>query len=122
MALDEKLNQRIRDILTDRKGITETKMFGGLCFMHNGNMVCGGDQKFGFMVRVGPDAYEDLLREKHAQEMDFTGVPLKGFLSISPEGIRTKTQLAKWVERGLAFTQTLPPKKKKKKAARKRTR
>lgn len=121
MALDEKLNGRIREVLADRKGITETKMFGGLCFMHNGNMMCGGDQKFGFMVRVGPDANEKLLKEKYAREMDFTGVPLKGFIAVAPAGVRTKVQLKKWVERGLAFTGTLPPKKKKKKAAKKKT-
>ena len=113
MALDEKLNERIREILAEQKGITETKMFGGLCFMHRGNMMCGGAQKFGFMVRVGTDAYEILLKEKHASEMDFTGVPLTGFISVAPEGIRTKAQLQKWVKRGLAFTETLPVKKKK---------
>lgn len=121
MALDEKLNQRIRDIVADRKGITETKMFGGLCFMHNGNMMCGCDLKYGFSVRVGPDAYEDALKEKHAREMDLTGVPLKGLVFVAPDGIRTKTMLTKWIDRGMAFTGALPPKKKKKKAAKKRS-
>lgn len=113
MALDEKLNQRLREILADRRGITEKKMFGGLCFLLNGNMVCGGDQKFGFMVRVGADAYVSLLKLKYAKKMDFTGTPMKGFISVEPDGIRTKAALAKWVERGLAFVETLPPKKKK---------
>jgi hypothetical protein len=121
MALDEKLNQRIRDIVSERKGVTETKMFGGLCFMHNGNMMCGGDLKYGFSVRVGPEAYEEALKLNHAREMDLTGVPLKGLVFVASEGIRTKTMLTKWIDRGMAFTETLPPKKKKKKAVRKRS-
>lgn len=35
-------------------GIGEKKMFGALCFMLNGNMLCGV-RKSGGMVRVGPD-------------------------------------------------------------------
>lgn len=120
MALDEKLNHRLREVLMGRKDITEVKMFGGLCFMHNGNMMCGCDTKYGLSVRVGPEHYEKALQLKHAREMDLTGVPLKGLVFVEPEGYRTKAALGKWVERGLAFTGTLPPKKKKKKAAKKK--
>ncbi len=119
MALDKKLNQRIRDVVSERNGVTETKMFGGLCFMHDGNMMCGCDLKHGFSVRVGPEAYEDALTQKHAREMDLTGVPLKGLVFVAPEGIRTKTMLSRWIDRGMAFTATLPPKKKKKAAKKK---
>jgi len=121
MALDEELNQRIRDIVGGRKGITKTKMFGGLCFMHNGNMMCGCDLKNGFSVRVGADAYEAALQEKHAREMDLTGVPLKGLVFVEPEGIRTKAMLTQWVDRGMGFTSTLPTKKKNKKRAKNKT-
>lgn len=120
MALDEKLNQRIRDILRGRKDISERKMFGGLCFMHNGHMMCGSDLKHGYSVRVGPEAYETALEQKHAREMNLTGVPLKGLVFVGPQGIRTRAMLTKWIDRGLAFTATLPPKKKKK-AAKKST-
>ncbi|MFT4689964.1 MAG: hypothetical protein ACJASX_002448 [Limisphaerales bacterium] len=78
MALDEKLNHRLRELLADRKDIREQKMFGGLCFLHNGNMMCGCALKYGFSVRVGPEAYENTLKLKHVRQMDFTGVPLKG--------------------------------------------
>lgn len=115
MALDETLNQRIRDILEDRNDIGEQKMFGGLCFLHNGNMMCGSDLKHGLSVRVGPEKHEETLKLKHARKMDITGTPMKGLVFVDPDGYRTNAALAKWVERGLAFTETLPPKKKKKK-------
>lgn len=121
MALAEKLNQRIRDTLRGRKDISERKMFGGLCFMHKGHMMCGCDLKHGYSVRVGPEAYATALKQKHAREMDLTGVPLKGLVFVGPEGIRTKAMLTKWIDRGMTFTATLPPKKKKKKAAKKST-
>jgi hypothetical protein len=113
MALDEKLNQRIREVLEETPGILEQKMFGGLCFMHNGNMMCGCDTKYGLSVRVGADKYEETLNLKHVRQMDITGTPMKGLVFVDPEGHRTKAQLTKWIDRGLAFTNTLPPKKKK---------
>jgi len=113
VAHDKKLNQRIRDVLKGKRGITEQNMFGGLCFMHNGNMLCGADDKNGLMVRVGVDQYDSALKLKHARKMDITGKPMKGLLFVAPDGYKTKAQLAKWVERGLSFTKTLPIKKKK---------
>ena len=112
MALDEKLNDRIRQVLKGKRGITEKKMFGGLCFMHNGNMLCGCDLKNGLSVRVGPEQYEKALGLKHVREMDFTGKPLKGLIFVNEDGYKSKKALERWVEMGLQFTKTLPPKKK----------
>jgi len=66
MAYDEKLAQRIREVLERRRGISEKKMFGGLAFLLNGHMACGvqGDD---LMVRVGPDEYESALRKTGAR-------------------------------------------------------
>lgn len=113
MAHDEKLNQRIREVLKGKRGITEQNMFGGLCFLHNGNMLCGCDLKYGLSVRVGPEKYEDILKLKHSRKMDITGTPIKGLVFVDPEGYKSKAQLSKWVELSLAFTKTLPKKKKK---------
>lgn len=113
MAHDEKLNQRIREVLKGTRGISERNMFGGICFMHHGNMMCGSDLKHGLMVRVGSDKYADVLKLKHARKMDFTGRPLKGMIFVDPEGYKTKASLAKWMEKGFAFTKTLPKKAKR---------
>ncbi len=114
MAYDEKLNQRIREALKGKRGIAEKNMFGGLCFFHNGNMLCGADQKHGLMVRVGPEQYEDTLKLKHARKMDITGNPMKGLIFVDSDGYKTKALLIKWINKGLAFTRTLPKKVEKK--------
>ncbi len=109
MAFDEGLAQRIRDVLDDRDDVGERKMFGGLCFMVRGNMSCGvvGDE---LMLRVGKDAYEQLLGLPHAREMDFTGKPMRGMLYVGTQGIEDDDDLEKWVGRGVAFASSLPPK------------
>ena len=109
MAYDEKVADRVRALLRGRRGISEKKMFGGICFLHRGNMCCGVTNE-DFMVRVGAEAYEEVLARKHAREMDFTGRPLKGMVYVSKPGIRTKRQLEAWVDRGLSFARTLPAK------------
>lgn len=112
MAFSETLAERVRIVL-DHPARTERKMFGGLCFMVHGHMVCGvlGDE---LMVRVGPDAYEDALKRPHAREMDFTGRALKGMVYVGTEGLDDDHALLAWVDLGRHFVETLPPKKAKK--------
>ena len=109
MAYNEELALRIRQSLGDQAGITERKMFGGLCFMAHGNML-GGVMDDEIIVRVGAEAYENALKLPHAREMDFTGRPIRGFVVVSPEGITFEDDLDQWVERGLKFALSLPPK------------
>ena len=109
MAYDEELALRLRQSLGDQTGITERKMFGGLCFMVNGNML-GGVMGEEVIVRVGAEAYEDALQLPHAREMDFTGRPMRGFVVVSSEGITCDGRLDEWVHRGLKFAASLPPK------------
>ena len=109
MAYDEKLADRVRGVLKRRRGIREKKLFGGLAFMVNGHMACGliGDE---LMVRVGPDAYEAALRKPHAREMDFTGRAMKGMVYVAPRGLQRTSSLRAWVEQGLSYARSLPPK------------
>jgi TfoX/Sxy family transcriptional regulator of competence genes len=113
MAYDEGLAQRIRDLLDERRDVTEKKMFGGIAFMVAGHMSVG-IIKDDLMVRVGPEAHERLAREPHARDMDFTGKPMKGYLYVAPPGVASDAGLRRWVDRGVAFATSLPPKKKKK--------
>ena len=110
MAHDEKLNQRIREVLKGKRGIKEQNMFGGLCFMHNGNMMCGADLKHGLSVRVGPEQHEKVLKLKNARKMDITGTPMKGLVFVNSDGYKTKASLTKWIDRGMSFTKTLQKK------------
>ena len=114
MSYDEDLFQRISTLLKTTKGVAPKKMFGGICFMHKGNMLCGIDGRR-LMVRVGPGQYDHALSLKHASVMDITGKPMKGFIFISEDGYKTDKGLRKWLDLGLNFTATLPPKKGNKK-------
>ncbi len=109
MAFDEQLAGRIRDVLGARPGLTEKKMFGGIAFMLNGNMCCG-IVKNDLMVRVGPQGHDQALAQPYALPMDFTHRPMKGMVYVSPEGLRTEAALGRWVQRGLDFAASLPPK------------
>lgn len=109
MAYNEALAQRIRDVLHGQSGVEEKAMFGGLAFMVNGHMCVGviGDD---LMVRVGKDGYASALSLTHARPMDFTGKPLKTMVYVGPPGTKTAATLRRWIERGCAFVETLPPK------------
>jgi TfoX/Sxy family transcriptional regulator of competence genes len=110
MAYDEKLSNRVRAILKDQSAFVEKKMFGGLAYMSQGKMFAGILNK-DLVVRVGPEANDAALKELHTRPMDFTGKPMKGYIYVSPDGVKTPTQLRKWLMRGQKFVARLPPAK-----------
>ncbi|MEN8160320.1 MAG: TfoX/Sxy family protein [Myxococcota bacterium] len=118
MAYDEGLAQRIRDELEEQPGLSEKRMFGGLCFLVGGNMAVG-IVKDELMVRVGPDAYEEALAQPFARPMDFTKRPMKGFVYVGTQGFEEDTDLARWVGRGVGFAASLPKSAKRSGARRK---
>ncbi|BCX49029.1 RNA methyltransferase [Haloferula helveola] len=107
--MDELLADRVRVLLTGLPGLSEKRMFGGLCFLVNGNMACGVTNKDEVMLRVGPERYRELLAKHEAREMDFTGRPMKGFLFIDPDGMDVE-ELAAWLEPAVDFASSLPAK------------
>ena len=109
MAYDEGVAQRLRECFEGQSDIAEKKMFGGLAFMHSGNMCCGIVDDV-LMARVGPHAYAAALERPHTRVMDFTGKPLKGFVYVDPPGFAEDGQLGEWIELCQAFTSSLPPK------------
>lgn len=111
MAYSKKLAERIRKVLEDVDGVTEKKMFGGLSFLLNRNM-CAGVLEDNIVIRVGPEKYEEALKLPNAKPMDFTGRHMKGFIYVDSEGYKTDKSLKKWINKGLDFAKSLPPKKK----------
>jgi TfoX/Sxy family transcriptional regulator of competence genes len=89
MAYDEGLAQRVRDVLAERADLAEKRMFGGIAFIVQGNMACGVRDD-GLIVRVGAADYERVV--------------------VVPEGYESDDDLRVWVEQGLDFALTLPPK------------
>jgi TfoX/Sxy family transcriptional regulator of competence genes len=110
MAYDEDLAQRVRARLAAEEDITERAMFGGLAFLLRGNVAVGitGED---LMVRVGPNASDDALERPHTRPFDMTGRPMKGWILVEPEGVRTEAELAEWVAQGVAFAGSLPAKR-----------
>ncbi len=109
MPYDEGLAERVREVLQPEADVSEKKMFGGLAFISRGHMVMGilGDA---LMARVGPDAYDAALGRPHTRPMDVTGKPMRGYVLIDPPGLGEDADLSAWVQRCLAFVQSLPPK------------
>jgi hypothetical protein len=107
MAFNEELAERIRQGLARRKGIEEKKMFGGIGFLLNGNMLVGVWQDC-LIARVGPDGYEEALLEPHVREFDITGRSMTGWVAVGPQGVEKKDQLADWIGRATRFVRTLP--------------
>lgn len=112
MAYDEALAERIRECVADVPGIAEIKMFGGLCFTVNGNMALGPVGEV-CMVRVGPEAYAEALAGGVAEELDFTGRPMKGMVQVHNSDLSSDDALNQWVDAGIAYASSLPPKVKK---------
>ena len=110
VAYDEVLAHLIRELIGNDPDLTEKRMFGGQCFMVNGSMCCGFTST-AFMVRIGPNRYEEALGQPHARPMDFTGRPLASMVYVDPGGYKTDAALAKWVQRGVDFVSGLPAKK-----------
>lgn len=109
MAYNERVANRVREVLASRKSVAEIRMMGGLCFTLRGHMCCGV-LKDDLVVRVGFEGYESALAEPHARPMDFTGRPLKGFVFVGPDGYKTARTLARWVLRAIDFAASLPAK------------
>jgi TfoX/Sxy family transcriptional regulator of competence genes len=109
MAFDESLAERIRQGLARKKNVEEKKMFGGIGFLLNGNMLVGV-WKNSLIVRLGPDSYEDALLEPHVKEFDITGKPMKGWVLVAAEGVEDNDQLQAWIQRAVKFVGKLPAK------------
>jgi len=109
MASDPKLVARLETLLVGHKGVEPRKMFGGACFMLNGNM-CVGVHKDQLIVRAGEEGANALLGREHVRRMDITGKPMKGWLMIAPAGTARAADLRRYVDAALEFVATLPAK------------
>ena len=117
MAYSEKLLQRIRKLLADRQDVVEKKMFGGVVFMVDGNMA-GGPFGDSLIARIGNEAADEAMKKRHVKPLEFSGMVMKTFVEIEPDGIKPARQLRYWVEMAATYAASLPPGKKKKRQRR----
>ena len=113
MAYDETLAERVRQRLARRKNVAEKKMFGGVGFLLNGNLLVGV-RKDSLLVRLGPEQSDEALKEAHVGEFTITGRgTMKGWVVVSLEGVQNDDQLKGWVQRAVKYVGTLPAKEMK---------
>lgn len=109
MAHDEGLAQILRDDLVDVAGISERKMFGGLCFMLNGHLLCGVSPK-GCMFRVGKPREDAARAIDGAGPMQFTGRPMGGMIDVTEVAFQDDQRRAQWLALSIENARSLPPK------------
>ncbi|MDE9449068.1 TfoX/Sxy family protein [Aliiroseovarius sp. Z3] len=109
MAYDEGLYELLKDDLAERQGLVEKRMFGGIAFMLNGNMLCGV-HKDGAMYRVGKDNEAAALAVPGAKPMAFTGRRMGGFIEAGSEAMAADDARAALLRMALEYVTALPPK------------
>ncbi len=112
MAHDEELAARVRRILAPRSDVREQIVLGSLQFMIGGNLCCR--VRDDLMVRLSNEVWEKDVGAPHVRSMERGGTPMKGWLFVAPDGLRTQRDLKRWVNAAADFTESLPKKKKKK--------
>ncbi|TFV58031.1 TfoX family protein [Mycobacterium sp. PS03-16] len=110
MAYDADLADRIRELVAAERGLTEKRMFGGLAFLIDGHLAVAASGQGGLLVRVPPDDTETLVARDHVEPMIMSGRETRGWLRVAGDGVRTARQLRSWVDRGVGYAKTLPPK------------
>ena len=110
VAYDEELAGRIRDLIGNEPALTEQKMFGGLAFLVGGNMAIAASGQGGILVRVDPEASDELVATTPAELMEMRGRSMTGWLRVATSDVADDAALSEWVERGVSFAASLPPK------------
>jgi TfoX/Sxy family transcriptional regulator of competence genes len=114
MAYNEKLTNRVREIIAlTHKKVEEKKMFGGVCFMVNDKM-CVGVQEDHLMLRFDPVLTDEIMEKDGTRPMDFTSRVMKGYVFVDWEVLNTKKQLSWWIDLALAYNKVAKASKKKK--------
>ena len=104
----ERLAERVRGVIGDDPNTSERKMFGGVCFMLNGNMLCGASGTGNLMLRVGKDQEAEARAKPNVIDMNFTGRPMRGYVYVEPKGMETDGQIAEWIAFAANFVGSLP--------------
>lgn len=110
MVYDEDLANRIRELMGGESGVSEQPMFGALAFLVEGNMAIAASGQGGVLVRVDPADFDRLVASTKADVAVMGGRSMRGWLQVAPEHLRTKRQLATWVQLGVGYARSLPVK------------
>jgi TfoX/Sxy family transcriptional regulator of competence genes len=111
-AMTTELADRIRGVIGEDPNTGEIRMFGGLCFTLNGNMLVGTMKDGSLLVRVGEEQDANALARPGASPMNFTGREMKGFIIVAPDAIDDRA-LREWIAMATTYVGPMPAKQKK---------
>src|SRR5215471_107735 len=120
MADDEELAATVRAALSGTGDIREVKMFGGIGFMLNGNLVAAASRR-GLLLRVGKARQSEALAQSGARPMVMRGRTMDGYVYLDSPALSTQAVLT-GLRLAVAHVQTLTPKTKRKPKQRKEKR
>ena len=112
MPYNTALEDKIEDIVPRWDGLEKKRMFGGICYLVNGNMAFGV-WKDSLIVRMAPALAAEKLKDGQARAFDITGKPMKGWVMVEKGSWDKKDELAGWLDIGRSFALSLPEKVRK---------
>jgi len=119
MPHDPALAERIRTALSNRPGVSEKAMFGGIGFLLDGNLLVSASGRGGMLVRVGPEGHAAAIQSPHTKAMEMGGRGMLGYVVVAAPGVASQGAVASWIERAVKHVRTLAPKKVAKKRVKK---
>jgi len=113
MSYNTDLENLIEDILSN-DNIEKKKMFGGVCYLINGNIAFGVWKDY-LIVRMAAELADEELNNGHVRAFDLTGKPMKGWVMVEKGSWNKSYELTRWIDIGRTFAVSLPKKIAKKK-------
>lgn len=113
MAYNEKLADRVREVLAHQPTVDEKKMFSGIAFMVNGKM-CVNVSGNELMCRFDPALQDEVAEKRGFRTMIMKGKELKGYCYVSAEAIKSEKEFNYWINLCLLYNSKAKASKKKK--------
>jgi len=110
MVYNEKMDKKLDDIISKWSNSTKQKMFGGIGYLINGNMVAGIHKDY-YVLRLGEKNANDALFLPKTRLFDITGRAMKGWVMAEENAFADKNDLVNWLNKAKQFVDTLPIKK-----------
>ncbi len=108
MAANRDIATTVRAALAGAGTVREVKMFGGIGFMLNGNLVAAASKR-GLLARVGKERQDEALARPETRPMMMRGRAMEGYVYVDPPNL-TDAAVQASLKLALAFVQTLPRK------------
>lgn len=110
MAYGKDVEQQIDAIYASKEEITSRRMFGGVCYLHRGNMAFG-IYKENIIVRLGSEEEaKGYIDGGQALAFDITGRAMKGWGMVPKSRLKRRSDYKRWLDKGLKIAMSLPPK------------